>query len=173
MRAPLRPHAAGVVAFAAVLLCSACDSTDADDDPRPADVAGVYTFTGFSFDPTGSGIELVNVLDTLVAEETSLELLDSGQFILRYRFVGGSQQVVSGVFDVDEEEITLSAEGDLNARLLGDILLADPITLERNELTTVLSADFSTTANLEAFSEDRYAGLTSVPGRMQLGLALQ
>ncbi|MAQ93108.1 MAG: hypothetical protein CMM84_06245 [Rhodothermaceae bacterium] len=154
-----------LVALATVAL-TACDSGDAIDPPTPADVAGVYAFEAFRFQPTSTALAGVSVLDTLVAAESFIELLDSGQATLRFRRVGGTTRFVAADFEVRRQQIRLTFQGG-NEDTLGRLVLPNVLTFDRGD-GGVLTLSESFTANLEAYDATRYGGFTAIPGTLTL-----
>lgn len=154
-----------VVALAAVAF-SGCDSGDAIDPPTPADVAGIYTFESFRFQPTSSGLSPVSVLDTLVAAESFIELLDSGQATLRFRRTGGTTRFVPATFEVRRQQLRLTFQAG-NEATLARLVLPNVLTFDRPS-DGVLTISESFTANLEAYDAARYGGFTSIPGTLTI-----
>ena len=137
----------------------------------PSDVAGAYYFTDFQFVPDASAIQPANVLDTLVAEDTYLRLISSGQFILNYRFRGGQESIISGDFSVTTSRITLRAAPGSEARLIS-LMLNSPIVFNRSEgpaESESLTSYTVKTVDLASFSA-KYAGVPPVRGTLQIGL---
>lgn len=155
------------VAFflATVVLWSACDSSD--DDVRPVDVAGEYVFTEFRFVPRSDLLPAANVLDTLVEENTRLQLFSSGRFTLLYQFAGANPEFIGGDFDVNARRVRLRGHED-EARFYRQLLLGSEITLDREDAGG-FRAMIRRTVNLEEFS-GRYVGLRSVDGVVHLRL---
>ena len=157
-----------VVALAGGLV--ACDSND--DGPDPADVAGVYNVTTLSFDPDLGIIGPVSVLDTLDAGQSSLEILDGGQVLFRYRLqgTGSTSQVLTGDASVRNEQVRITfGEGSETARRR--LLLPNQLTFDRDGST--LSADTETTVNLGQYSpryRDRDGTFNSVRGTLTVTL---
>lgn len=165
MPRPLLP-ALLLVALAAL---AACDSGDAVDPPRPADVAGTYTLTQFRFQPEASGIAAVNLLDTLVAASSGVEILDSGDALFRYRLRGGTTRVLLGEVEVRRDEIRLTFEGGTETGRLS-LLLPASLVFERTD--DGLEAATQTRVNLEVYDPDRYGGLDDAAGTLRLDLTL-
>lgn len=159
---------------AAFLLFPGCDTSDPEPPIEPAEVAGVYDFQEFRFNPDPQFVPDVVVLDTLVLERTSLELLDSGQFQFRYRLEGGLDNIINGTFTVSEEEVVLVFESGFEARLRA--LLLDPTLRFNRGSSELLRLSRSKEVNLEAYSEDyRDTGLdlTEVRGLLEVELRRQ
>ena len=102
---------------AALVVFPGCDTSDPVPPVEPTEVAGVYRFVEFRFNPDPQFVPDAVVLDTLVADSTSIELLNSGQFQFRYRLRGGLDNIINGTFTVDRNEVTLSFESGFEARL--------------------------------------------------------
>ena len=161
-----------VVALAGAV--SACDSSDGGD-PDPSDVAGVYTVTAFTFGDTNVPVVgSVNVLDTLATDQTSLEILDGGQVLFRYRLrgAGSTSRLLTGEASVRTEQVRITFE-DGSETLRRRLLLPNQITFDRDGGT--LTAEAVETVNLEAFSPrfGTSGALQSVRGTLRLTLTPQ
>jgi hypothetical protein len=161
------------LAFSLLLLVlSACDSGDSVDEPHPRDVAGVYAFTEFSFQPSGQGFQPIAVLDTLVQSETNLRLSSGGNFILSFQFVNGELYFPAGDFSVSEQSVRLNGNNEDRADF-ERLLLDDETTLRHSvDQPGVLTAEVSKTINPSEFSE-RYQGVTEMSGTLTLRLVRQ
>ncbi len=152
-----------------LLLASGCDSGDPVDEPHPRDVAGVYTFTEFIFQPSGQAVQPIVVLDTLEQSQTNLRLSSGGEFSLTYQFVNGDLYFPSGEFTVSAQSVRLTvSEGarDHFQRLL----LPDRFALRRSvDDPNLLTAEIPQTINPSEFS-DRYEGVEEMTGTMRLRL---
>lgn len=158
-----------VAAALAVVLFGGCDSGDPVDQPEPEDVAGVYHFTEYTFQPSGTAFQPIVVLDTLDNEETNLWLSSDGDFILFYRFVSGQLYFPSGNFEVRARAVSLSGS-DEDADRFTRLLLDRNFTLRRDpDQPDVLTAEIPKTIDPSAFS-DRYAGVESMSGTLRLRL---
>lgn len=169
LRSALLPLSA-VVALVAL---AACDSGDSVDPPGPADVAGIYDVAEFRFRPDAAALAPVNLLDTLVAADTKLYILDGGDAFLLYRFRGGAARVLLGEAEVRRQQVRLSFESDTEQareRLLLPGEPTDNLDFDREGSTLVAMA--STRANLAAYDSDRYGGFNDVPGTLVLRLVL-
>lgn len=162
------PRLAPLLVFAAAALLAACDSGPAVDPPSPADIAGVYDVQEFRFTPDAGALDPAVLLDTLVAADTRLEVLDGGDALFRYRFRGGVQRVLQGEVEVRAEEVRLTFDGGADRTSL---LLPERLVLTR--AGTALAAAEETRANLEAYDRSEYRGFTDVPGVLALRLALR
>lgn len=154
---------------ASFLLFPGCDTSDPVPPVEPAEVAGVYDFVEFRFNPDPQFVPDVVVLDTLNLERTSIELLDSGQFQFRYRLQGGLDNIVNGTFTVDSEEVILSFESGFEVRL--QALLLEPTLRFSRASSEDLTLSTSKRVNLEAYSEEyRNTGLdlTNVRGLLEV-----
>ena len=166
------PRLALRLLIAAVLVggLSACDS--GGDDPEPADVAGVYNVSTLTFDPDIGILGDVSVLDTLDAGQTSLEILDSGQVLFRYRLqgTGSTSQLLTGEASVRNEQVRITF-GDGTDTARRRLLLPNQITFDRDGSS--LSAETQTTVDLSRYSprfEDRDRTFSSVRGTLRLTL---
>ena len=126
---------------------SACDSEGVR--PDPGDVAGVYNVSTLSFDPDIQILPAVNVRDTLVTAETTLEILDGGQVLFRYRRQNGTARLLTGEASVRTEQVRITFEAG-SASLRQRLLLPNQLTFDREGST--LTAETETTVNLEAYS---------------------
>ncbi len=163
---------------AALLLCllvAGCDTNDPVPPASPADVAGLYDITEFSFNPNAAAIADADVLDRLEPGAT-LELFNrqrGGQFQLQYQFTDELPDLISGDFTVTQDEVVLTVREE-DRPSLSRLLLDAEITLVR-ESETELSRVVTKTVNLEAFDPEEYgdAGLTEVRGTLTLRLVRQ
>ena len=141
------PRLLFVLALAGAL--AACDSNDTDG-PTPSDVAGVYNVTTFTFDPDIQVLETISVRDTLVADQTTMEILSGGQVFLRYRLQNSpNERLVLGEASVRSEQVRVTFD-DGTQTDRRRILLPSQVTFDRDG--TTLSAEAETTVNLEAYS---------------------
>lgn len=154
----------------ALVALAACDNGEAIDPPTPADVAGTYDFTALRFVPTSSGIAPVSVLDTLVTAESFVRILDGGQAQLEFRRRGGTARFVAGEVEVRARQVRLTFE-DGSDDVLERLVLPQVLILDRDSTSLTTTTDL--TADLEGYDASRYGGLTSVPGRLTVGLALR
>ncbi len=164
---PFRSALLGVTA--AVLLAGTvgCDSSDPVDPPSPEDVEGIYDFTEFSFDPNAGGIADANVLDTLVAANTFVELFGSGEADLRYKFENAPSDRISGTFTVTAAELRLTFANAEDR--LASLLLSNTIPFERDG-DGVLLFEGERTVDLEAFDPVEYEDLNAVGGTLTIRL---
>ena len=153
-----------------LLALTACDS-DGNDGIDPGEVAGVYTFSEFAFNPAGTGIISANVLSRLNAQDTELELYDSGEFVLTYRIQGQSRIPLGGTFTVTEDRVTLRFREGVREQA-SRILLGDDLRLTRVSSAT-LTAQVQKTVNLDAYDPGAYQGVGSVPGTLSITLNRQ
>lgn len=163
-----------VLAIASVVtfLISGCDSGDPVDRPDPSDVAGRYSFTEFIFRPTSPAVQPINVLDTLNAGRTHLDLSSAGNFILRYEFVGGGEYFLNGTFTVTERAVRIEGLRE-HREFYNRVLLAEQFLLRRDETAPgILTAEVPLTVNPASFS-DRYVGITQLEGELHLRLEEQ
>lgn len=144
---------------------SACDLSD--DETRPTEVAGEYVFTEFRFTPTSPLLPDAVLLDTLVQENTRVQLFSSGIFTLLYQFEGANPEFIGGEFTVNERRVRLRGREE-EAQFFEQLLLGTEITLQRTD-DGPLVASIPRTVNLEEFSP-RYSGLRTVDGTVNLEL---
>lgn len=155
-----------------VLAVSGCDSGDPIDEAHPRDVAGLYNFTEFTFDPAGAGFQPIVVLDTLVQAETNLRLSSGGQFVLSYQFVNGDVFFPAGTFEVTARSVRMDGD-DSFLNDFEKLLLDDEFTLRRSEDEEgVLTAEIPETIDPSEFS-DRYSGVDEMSGTLRLRLVKQ
>ncbi len=155
-----------LLAFAGAGLVG-CDSEDPVAIPTPEDLEGLYDFTEYRFVPDASAVEPANVLDTLVAAQTSMELFGSGRVIFRYKVEEEPSNALDGSFDLNATQLRLRLVGE---GALTRLLLTSPLIFERNDEAGRLTLDQETTANLAAYDPDRYEGLNSVDGTLMITL---
>ena len=164
------PHPRLLLAVVVAALLAACDTGDAVAPPSAADVAGVYEIETFRFTPASSALAPVSVLDTLVAAETLVEILDGGQATLRFRREGGTTQLVTGGVEVRSREVRVTFEAG-SEPTLDRLVLPRVLTLTREGGDLTVTTVY--TANLEAYDATRYGGFSSIPGTLTLRLALR
>lgn len=154
-----------------LLLWTGCDSTEPDEPD--VSVTGRYAFTSLAFDPSASALPTANVLNTLVASETSLRFFANGQFTLEYRFEGTTDDLlINGTYDVQGTRVNLDVDDDFeDART--ELLLPDRFTLQATASAAQLQGDVDRNdVNLAEFSSE-YDGLDSVSGMLQIQLNKQ
>lgn len=170
----IAPLGALAAFFLAAVALVGCDTTDPVPPAEPDEVAGIYEIVEFRFDPQPEFVPDVSVLDTLVLDRTSVELLDSGQFQFRYRLLGGLDNIINGTFTATSAEVSLRFEEGFESRLRA-LLLERTLRFERVSGER-LRLSISKTVDLEAYSEeyeDTGLDLTDVPGRLELELRLE
>ena len=150
---------------------SACDSGNGGD-PDPVDVAGVYNVTTFSFDPDIQILPTVNVQDTLVAGQTTLEIFESGQVLFRYKRLGtdSRERLLTGEASVRREQVRITFD-DASAEFRPRVLLPKQITFDREGST--LTSETEATVNLSQYSpryRDSDGTFNSVRGTLSLTL---
>lgn len=157
------------------LLCAGlfigCDSSDPVDPPSAEDVAGRYSFEAFTFDPNASAIPEVNMLDTLVTGNTSLQIFESGQFQFNFQFAGRAQEFFDGTVKVTSSQVEFDVDNDDqdDQARLRRLFLNDNFKLSRSSgNAALLTADIQKTVNLETFNKAKYEGLTSVAGVVKI-----
>lgn len=157
----------GVFTALLLLFLVACDSNN-DNRSDVEAVAGEYAFVEFRFLPDSDLLTPVNMLDTLLVENTRLQLFSSARFTLLYQFEGGDPTFVGGTFSVSDRRVRLNGAID-EAAFYEALLLSNETTLDRQD-NGDLSADINRSVNLSAFS-NRYRGLPSVDGKTILRLS--
>lgn len=159
-------------AAAMLIALGGCDSGDPDDGTDPHEVAGIYQFTEYLFEPSGTGFQPINVLDTLNMDVTELLLTSDGDLQLRYQFVNGGLYHADGSFSVRPLAVTIEGESDDEVDFTR-LLLDRTFTLRRDPAQPeLLSAEIPKTINPSAFS-DRYSGVESMTGTLYLTIARQ
>jgi len=157
----------------AFICLQACDSGDPIEMPDPAEVAGLYLFEDLHFIPDGQGIEPADLLDTLRTEATLIRFSSSGVFYVDYEFIGGTPYFLRGTFEVTARTVQLHGEREHRDEYR-KLLLEENLILQRDELDPdILSAQLVKTVDLQAFSPDKYAGVTAAPGTLFLRLGRQ
>jgi hypothetical protein len=156
----------------ACLAMVACEASDPITGPDAPEIAGTFTFTELRFVPDAPALPTLSILDTLVAAETRLQLFDSGDYVLTYRFIGGSTFAVSGTFTTTALEIQFRGRDTDQPRY--ELLLLTPnFSLQREGTPpTALTAEIRQTSDLARISP-RYRGLTAVDGRLRIRLVPQ
>ena len=150
-----------LVLLATMISLSACDSGGDDNGLTIDDIVGTYTFTQLSFNPEAAAIMDANVLDTLIAAQTSFELLQNRSLVLNYQFESASSRaIVPGTYSLDGDEVRIDLD-DSFADARRAILLPDEFTLQVLSNGTQLQANIDRDGvNMEDFS-DFYAGVTT------------
>ena len=150
-----------------------CDSGDPIDDPGTGTtpVSGTYLVEAFSVTPDASRIPPLNLLDTLVLDETRLQLFEGGDFVFTYRYLGGPAAALLGRYTYSSRDVRLQADptsSDLHD--LRALLVNDQLTLQRsNEDQDLLSASFRKTVDMAALS-DGYEGIPPIAATVQVRL---
>lgn len=152
---------------AGLLATAACDSGPTISE---TELAGVYTFEQFTFDPDASVLPDADVLDTLVAGATTLELVENNRFFLSYRYNGSpSNLAILGSFSIDGSRVRLKIGSSYDS-FRRKLLLPSEIPLKILEDETVLEAAISMqNVDVSQFSP-RYDGIGRVDGTLRLRL---
>lgn len=159
------------LAFSALLL-TGCDSTDPVSSANPGEVAGTYDIAEFRFVPDRSGIVPADVLDSLAAEESYLDLRATGNFQLIYRFEADDfSDNARGTFTVTRDGVRLTTR-DVDVPRMRALLLDRNVALDR-ESETVLMIDEQMTVDLAAYDADVYGGIEPQPGRLVVRFVLR
>ena len=154
-----------------LLLAAFLGACDTDNPSSPLEeLAGLYDFAELRFVPTAGNVAPADVRARLVPSRTSVELFGTGQVLIRFQVEGGTSAFVNGTFTATRSTAHLSAEDEEDAARLATLLLPDPLSLARSADDQSLSASIAMTVNLEAFDPVGYAGLTAVPGRLDVTL---
>lgn len=163
-----------VLAAASLGAVAACDSGDPIDDPPSGSlpVTGTYAFTEFSITPDATVIPALNLLDTLVAAQTRLELFPGGDFVLRYRYVGSSPSLLVGRYTYSNREVRLQGDptesDDKNWR--GLLMASNPLALLRPAgQDDVLTSSFRKQVDMGTLSA-AYAGIPPLAATVRLSL---
>ena len=148
-----------------------CDTSDPVPSVEPVEVEGIYDFIALRFDPDRSIIVPVNVLDSLIADQTSLQLADNGEFQLTYRFEGETfSDNVRGTFEASRDAVTLEARA-ADADRFASLLLPRQVTFDR-ESDSLLVLDEQRTVDLADYDPE-YDGIEPQPGRLTVRLQLR
>jgi len=155
--------------FGAMLTVSVgCDTSDPVPSVEPAEVAGTYDFSVFRFVPDRTGIAGVSLLDSLITDETGLQLVDTGDFRLQYQFQDDAfDDDIRGTFTVNRDEVVLRPRSE-DRDLLPGLLIPDETLVLQRESDSILSFDETVTVDLEAFDERAYGGIAPQPGRLTI-----
>ncbi len=150
-----------------------CDSGDPIDDSngQVTPVEGTFVVEALSVVPDASRIPPLNLLDTLVAADTRVQLLVGGDFVFTYRYVGGPTAALFGRYTYSAREVRMEAEptsSDLhNYRAL---LMSQRLVLQRAQTTPeILTANFRKTVDMASLS-DGYTGIPPLSATIQLRL---
>jgi hypothetical protein len=156
-------------AFIPLLLLTACDSGDPASHEIPEDVIGVYSFTVLSFQPDASVLPTLNLLDTLSAEDTRLQLFDGRDFVFTYRYREGRIYGVFGRFSATSAEVRLERTGGGGERqALSELLFTGNLSLRRDAGNPkLLTAELRRTVDMGALS-NRYTGIPPVTGTLRI-----
>jgi len=118
----------GILGFSLWTFLSGCDS-QTDENRYIEEVVGEYHFNTFKFVPESSVLPPVNVLDTLVTEETRLQLF--ARFTLLYRFIGDDPAFVGGDFQATKSRVILKGNKE-DEKFYVALLLPTEIELSRH-----------------------------------------
>ncbi len=170
-----RKHASAGAIFAAVLLfvatttLTACDS-GGEDAVDVAVVVGTYAFSQWTFAPNASAIADANVLDTLVAVQTSMRFTADRRFLLDYRFVGGANDLfISGTYAINGQQLDVRLDGSFDTTRR-KLLLPRDFTLRVLDNGVRLEGSIPRNGvDLTEFS-NRYAGVPPLDGTLLLQL---
>ena len=156
---------AALVCTLSIILLAGCDSGDPIDgsNGNVEPVYGSYEIEAFAVIPEASVIPPLNMLDTLVHSDTRLQLFDGGDFILTYRYEGGSIAALFGSYSHTAREVRLqAAPTSSDLQNLRALLMTERLTMQRQqESPRVLSASFRRTVDMSELS-DSYEGLPAL-----------
>lgn len=168
LRSLQRTLAAALFFSVTLVAFTGCDTSDPVPSVEPVEVAGIYDFTELRFDPDRSIIVPLNVLDSLIADQTSLQLADNGEFQLTYRFEGETfSDNVRGTFEASRDAVTLEARA-ADADRFASLLLPRQVTFDR-ESASVLVLDEQRTVDLADYDPE-YDGIEPQPGQLTVRL---
>lgn len=146
-----------------------CDSNDVSKE----EISGEYVFETFQFTAgQGSAQIVVNLLDTLDASRTRLQLFNRDRFTLLYRFEGSNSRevFVDGSYAISDSRIVLRGVED-DEDLYEDILLPLEFSLRYDpDVRERLTASFPHRVNLAAYSPE-FQGFLEVLGTIDLTLS--
>lgn len=151
------------------LFLAGCDTTDPVPPTEPVEVAGTYDVTAFRFDPDRTGILGLNLLDSLNADVTVLELRADGQFLFIFQFDNDFPDDFRGTFTASRDEVRLMTRDEDLSRL-PLLLLSQGVTFERQGDTGLVLLDDNRTVDLESYDEDVYGGIAPQTGTLTVRL---
>ncbi|CAN5854097.1 hypothetical protein BH23ACT11_BH23ACT11_15370 [soil metagenome] len=150
---------------ALILLLPACSTNDPGAVSR-AEVEGIYSISQLVFEPSASAVQPADVGVRFDSGFTTIELLGSGDVLLRYRFEGGSSVLISGNYNMTRNGVRIEfAHADRSRQ---DAILLPSVIRMHLGAENLLTADVAMTANLDAYDRSRYQGLTSVSGVLRV-----
>ncbi|HYE95334.1 MAG TPA: hypothetical protein VD962_03935 [Rubricoccaceae bacterium] len=165
---PLRVRPFSLTLLLPLLAVAGCDT----DSPGSTldELEGVYAITELYFDPEASGIQDADVAARLDSARTYVELIGSGRVLVRFRFTDESAgDLADADYTATRTTARITARTELDAEIFDRLLLPQSFTLSRVS-DDELSGAFSTTADLDAYDPELYAGLTAVPGTLNIRL---
>jgi hypothetical protein len=134
------------------------------------ELEGTYVFTELQFDPQATALAEADVLARLVEADTRVELLGSGRALIFFKLDDQPSDLADATFTATATTARLVAETEDDAQRLAAILLPATLSFSRSTDDTRLTANLSTTVNLEAFDPEAYAGQVSTPGTLRVTL---
>ncbi len=161
----------GLFIFAATVV-SGCDSNEEDTIDTSA-LIGSYEFTQFVFRPNAdpSILAPANVLDTLVAGQTSLRFSANNRFLLEYRFQGAASDLlfIEGTYEIIGDEVRLRTSGSFDNER-NRLLLPGEFRLTALDEGARLEGNINLSGVTMSFFSPRYNGIGKVNGALQLNL---
>lgn len=173
MRHYIRSGSPLIILLLTLFVIHGCDSGDPIDDlvggTSPA--AGTYRFEEFMVDPDADAIAVLNMLDTLVQDDTRLQLFEGGDFVLTYRYLTDPTAAVFGKYTASSREVRLQGDATASDRHnLRQLLMESTLILQRSQDSErVLATSFKKNVDLAAVS-DRYRGVPPVAATVRVRL---
>ena len=157
-------------ALFAVAFLGGCDT---DNPSTPLEqLEGVYVFSELTFDPSEPQIlDDVDVLSQLVQSSSDVEVFGTGPALIRFKLQDEPSVRADANVTATGPSVRFVAATEADAARLSEILLPPSFTLSRGADDDRLSGEIRTSANLQAFDPDLYAGLTSQPGTLYITLS--
>lgn len=155
-----------VLLMGCLLLSAGCDSAGTSEIEEA--LPGEYQFERLRFQYSQG---TVNLLDTLAKDDTHLTFFTNPRFNFFYRIEGRNQTVAEGRYAVDDGYVILRGRAeDVESNLFGRLLLPKEFRLRFVEGSdpTRLRASFDRTVNLDKYDPDKYGGLRTVDGTLQI-----
>ena len=160
-----------LLAFVLLLLAfgTGCDTNNPSTPSE--ELAGVYVFTELRFDPNAQAIADADVLARMDPGRNDVELFGTGRALIRIKLMDEPSDLADADFTVTgSSTIRLVARTEDDQGRLAQILFPGTLNLTLSADGQTLSAQQSTTANLQAFDPKDYAGLTAQPGTLHVEL---
>ena len=167
---PTCPRCALLAVVLAALAFTGCDSNNPGRDL--ALIEGTYEVEEITFRPSASELNPVDIDDRLNLTETQLRVFGTAgdDALLTIQRLDRPSRRVDLEVSASRGRASFTAQ-ESDAAALDAILLPRQFDLSYDQNSAGrLEGSFSRTVNLQAFDNDRYAGLTSVPGRLTVRL---